>query len=161
MFSPGREPAVVSSEFAVGQRSVFASTLLSARVSALAGAPPPHAKLVCPAAQCLYERLHLWKEQTPNPTPDKVKSLYNAQQQFLVVQGQDKDLGTGSAIGVWGLCYPLQFQGLDDPSCVCLSFQLLCFVGFWSLKWTNMAVLALTLQNVRIQSFSSTDLLSI
>lgn len=97
----------------------------------------------------------------PNPTPDKVKSLYNAQRQFLVVQGQDKDLGTGSAIGVWGLCYPLQFQGLDDPSCVCLSFQLLCFVGFWPLKWTNMAVLALTLQNVPIQSFSSSDLLSI
>lgn len=61
----------------------------------------------------------------PNPTPDKAKSLYNAQQQFLVVQGQDKDLGTGSAIGVWGLCCPLQFQGPDDPSCVCLSFQLL------------------------------------
>lgn len=36
-----------------------------------------------------------------------------------------------------------------------------CFVGFWSLKWTNMAVLALTLQNVPIQSFSSSDLLSI
>lgn len=90
---------MVSSEFAVGQRSVFASTLLSARVSALAGAPPPHAKLVCPTAQCLYERLHLWKEQTPNPTPDKVKSLYNAQQQFLVVQGQDKDLGTASPLG--------------------------------------------------------------
>lgn len=61
----------------------------------------------------------------PNPTPDKAKSLYNAQQQFLVVQGQDKDLGTGSATGVWGLCCPLQFQGPDDPSCVCLSFQLL------------------------------------
>lgn len=70
MFSPGREPAMVSSEFAVGQRSVFASTLISAGVSALAGAPlPPHAKLVCPMAQCLYERLHLWKEQTPEAQP--------------------------------------------------------------------------------------------
>lgn len=41
MFSPGKEPAMVSSEFAVGQRGggVFASSLISASVSALAGAP--------------------------------------------------------------------------------------------------------------------------
>lgn len=60
---------MVSSEFAVGQKSVFASTLLSVRTSALASAPRPHAKLVCPTAQCLYERLHLWKEQTPEAQP--------------------------------------------------------------------------------------------
>lgn len=73
---------MVSSEFAVGQKSVFASTLLSVRTSALASVPPPPMLSLFVLRPSVSMKDYICGRNRylkPNPTPDKAKSLYNAQ----------------------------------------------------------------------------------